>query len=97
MPDVLTHVLVGYLVGTILTAVREEVGPAEVTLVMAGALSPDVVKIKLLVPAASVEVALGVPFSWEPLHTAVGQRSLLRYSIPAGGRYVDSGDSGRNA
>ncbi|PSP78717.1 metal-dependent hydrolase [Halobacteriales archaeon QS_4_69_225] len=72
MPDVLTHVLVGYVVGTLLTAVREDVGPAEVTLVMVGALSPDFVKIELLVPAASVEAALGVPFSWEPLHTAVG-------------------------
>ncbi len=72
MPDVLAHVLVGYVVGSILAARREEVGPAGVTLVMAGALSPDFVKIKLLVPDPYVEAALGVPFSWAPIHAVPG-------------------------
>jgi hypothetical protein len=73
MPDVLTHVLVGYVVGSLLAARREGGGPADVTLVMAGALSPDFVKIKLLVPDVVVGSALGVPFSWAPLH-AIGGR-----------------------
>ena len=72
MPDVLTHVLVGYVVGSLLAARREGGGPADVTLVMAGALSPDFVKIKLLVPDVVVGSALGVPFSWAPLHAICG-------------------------
>jgi hypothetical protein len=72
MPDVLTHVLVGYVVGSLLAARYDRVGPAAVTLVMAGALSPDFVKIKLLVPSPYVEAALGVPFSWAPLHAVGG-------------------------
>jgi len=72
MPDVLTHVLVGYVVGSLLAAARDDVGPAAVTLVMAGALSPDFVKIKLLVPGVAVEAALGLPFSWAPLHAVGG-------------------------
>ena len=72
MPDVLTHVLVGYVVGSLVAEWRDEVGPAGVTLVMAGSLSPDFVKIKLLIPDPYVEAALGVPFSWAPIHAITG-------------------------
>ena len=72
MPDVLTHVLVGYVVGSLVAEWRDEVGPAGVTLVMAGALSPDFVKVKLLAPAPYVEAALGLPFSWAPIHAVAG-------------------------
>jgi hypothetical protein len=72
MPDVLTHVLVGYVVGSLVAEWRDEVGPAGVTLVMAGALSPDFVKVKLLVPAPYLEAALGLPFSWAPIHAITG-------------------------
>lgn len=72
MPDILTHVLVGYCLGTVL-AVRYEWGrPAYVTLVMIGALSPDFVKFRLILPAAAVQNLFGVPFSWAPLHTFGG-------------------------
>ena len=72
MPDVLTHVLVGYVVGALVATRFEDVGPAGVTLVMAGALSPDFVKVKLLAPAPYVEAALGIPFSWAPIHAVGG-------------------------
>lgn len=72
LPDVLTHVLVGYAVGTLLAARVEDLGPEAVTATMAGALSPDFVKIKLLLPDAAVEKALGSPFSWAPLHAVPG-------------------------
>ena len=72
MPDVLTHVLVGYVVGTLLATRSEALGHEAVTVTMAGALAPDFVKIKHLVPDASVEAALGVPFSWAPLHAISG-------------------------
>lgn len=75
MPDVLAHVLVGYVVGTIL-ATRldrfDDLGPETVTVTMAGALAPDFVKVKILFPDPSVEAALGVPFSWGPLHAVSG-------------------------
>jgi membrane-bound metal-dependent hydrolase YbcI (DUF457 family) len=72
MPDVLTHVLVGYVVGTLLATRVEDLGHEAVTVTMAGALSPDFVKIKLLVPDESVAASLGIPFSWAPLHAIPG-------------------------
>ena len=70
--DVLTHVLVGYVIGTLLTFRAESLGPAHVALVVIGALSPDFVKIQLLFPDGFVAWTLGVPFSWSPLHTVAG-------------------------
>ncbi|ELY90989.1 metal-dependent hydrolase [Natrialba taiwanensis] len=75
VPDVLTHVLVGYSIGTLLSFRYAWLRPAHVTLVMIGALSPDFMKIDLLVPDGLVGFLLGIPFSWAPLHTLVG--SLL--------------------
>lgn len=72
MPDVLTHVLVGYIIGTLIAARFERFGPEVVTVTMAGALAPDFVKLKLVVPDAVVEAALDVPFSWAPLHAVPG-------------------------
>lgn len=72
MPDLLTHVLVGYSIGTLLAVRFERIRPAQVSLVMAGALSPDLAKIRLFVPAEVVSAVTGVPFSWAPLHTLGG-------------------------
>lgn len=72
MPDILTHVLVGYSLGTALAVRYEWLRPAHVTLVMIGALSPDFVKIKLALPDAIAQHLLGIPFSWMPLHTLGG-------------------------
>jgi hypothetical protein len=70
--DVLTHVLVGYVVGTLLTIRYERLRRAHVTLVMIGALSPDFAKIDLLFPDEFVSYLLGIPFSWAPLHLLGG-------------------------
>ena len=75
VPDLLSHVLVGYCLGTLLAVRYERLQPAHVTLVMVGALSPDFVKVQLLVPDGLVASILGVPFAWSPLHTVGG--SLL--------------------
>lgn len=72
MADVLTHVIAGYVIGTVLSFRYEWMRPAHVTLVMIGALSPDFVKIELFVPDMAVEAMLGLPFSWAPLHTVGG-------------------------
>lgn len=72
MADVLTHVLVGYIIGMLLSIRYTWMGPAHVTLVMIGALAPDFVKIELIVSDWAVESLLGIPFSWSPLHTLGG-------------------------
>lgn len=77
MTDVLTHVIAGYIIGTLLAMRYEWMRPAHVTLVMIGALSPDFVKIQLLVPDGLVASVLGVPFSWSPLHTVGGAVLVL--------------------
>lgn len=70
--DVLTHVLVGYIIGMLLSFKYEWMGPAHVTLVVIGALSPDFMKVGLFFRDEFVASVLGVPFSWAPLHTFVG-------------------------
>lgn len=70
--DVLTHVLVGYVIGTLLSIRYERVRRAHVTLVMVGALSPDFTKIDLFFPDEFVSYLLGIPFSWAPLHVLGG-------------------------
>jgi uncharacterized membrane protein len=44
----------------------------QVTLVVLGTLSPDIAKIKLLVPETLVEALLGIPLAWRPLYTPAG-------------------------
>ena len=72
MPDVLAHVLVGYCVGTVAAMYVDGVEPPHVTLAMLGALSPDLVKIRILLPGDAVAGLLGLPFSWFPLHALGG-------------------------
>ncbi|MDL0132053.1 metal-dependent hydrolase [Halobacterium salinarum] len=71
MPDLLTHVLIGYTLGTLLTT-RFDWPQTMTTIVMLGALLPDLTKIKLLIPDAQMQALLGIPFSWHALHTLGG-------------------------
>lgn len=70
--DLLTHLLVGYSIGTLLSFRYERLRPAHVSLVMVGATSPDLNRIELAVSDGFVAGVSGFPFSWEPLHTLVG-------------------------
>jgi len=70
--DVLTHVLVGYVIGTLLSIRYERLRRAHVTLVMIGALSPDFAKIDLLFPDELRQLPARHPFSWAPLHLLGG-------------------------
>lgn len=72
MPDVLTHALVGYAVGTLLSLRYEWVDARFVTVVMLGALVPDLTKIQLVVGDALVEHLLGIPFDWGAVHRLGG-------------------------
>lgn len=70
--DVLTHVLVGYVLGMVLAVRYDWMGPAHVTIVMVGALAPDFVKAEIFLPDGLMQYLLGIPFSWAPLHTLGG-------------------------
>lgn len=72
MPDLLSHALAAYSIGMILSWRIEWLDSSYVTTIMVGALLPDLVKIKLLIPSAEMSALLGVPFSWLPLHTVTG-------------------------
>lgn len=70
--DVLTHVLTGYVLGTVLAFRYDWMGPAHVTVVTVGALSPDFVKAEIFLPDGLMQYLLGIPFAWAPLHTLGG-------------------------
>ena len=72
MPDVLTHVLWGYIIGMLLSFRYDWLDARFVTIVMLGALLPDLTKIALVVDDALVEQFLGVPFSWGAIHRLGG-------------------------
>jgi hypothetical protein len=77
MPDILTHVLVGYVLGTLLAMHYDRLGSAHVTLVMLGALTPDLTKIAVVLPSEQVEALLGIPFDWFALHMLGGNLIIV--------------------
>lgn len=72
MSDLLTHVLVAYVLVTVLSWKYGWITPPYVTVMMAGTTIPDLNRLELIVPASSIEAALGVPFAWNALHTLGG-------------------------
>lgn len=72
MPDLLTHVLIGYSIGTALSFRYDWLSPRLATIVMLGALVPDLTKIMLVLPSSQVEQLLGIPFEWRALHRLGG-------------------------
>ncbi|ARS89957.1 metal-dependent hydrolase [Natrarchaeobaculum aegyptiacum] len=88
MPDLLTHVLAGYILGTILSFRYEWIRPAHVTVVMIGAALPDLAKINLLISRYEVMAVLGIPWDWFALHTLGGTVvTLLLWSLLVGPAY----------
>jgi len=79
MPDFMTHVLVAYVALQVSAWRVDWLTRPRIVTGMAGALVPDLVKIKLLVPSYRVESALSVAFSWAPLHRLGG--ALLTAAI----------------
>jgi hypothetical protein len=72
MPDLLAHALLAYTLATLLSWRLDWLSPGYVTVAMAGAFVPDLVKIKLVVHGEVVATLLGLPFDWSPLHTLGG-------------------------
>ena len=72
MPDVLTHVLWGYIIGTLLSFRYDWIDARFITIVMLGALLPDLTKISIVIESDVAEHALGIPFSWSAIHRLGG-------------------------
>lgn len=69
MPDLLTHVLVAYVVLTPATWWLPWLDERFVSVAMIGATVPDAAKLALVVDPSTVEAVLGLPFDWEAVHT----------------------------
>lgn len=72
MPDLLSHALIAFVLGTLLSWRLAWLGPRYVTVVMAGAFIPDLAKIAIGLPSERVAALLDIPFDWFGLHTAGG-------------------------
>ncbi|WP_436911208.1 hypothetical protein [Halosimplex marinum] len=72
MADLLTHVLAAYAVLTVASWRVERITPPWVAVGACGAAVPDLVKIDTVVDSATVETALGVPFTWSAVSTLGG-------------------------
>ena len=72
MPDLLAHAFLSYAILRILSWRYDWLTTPCVTAGVAGAFIPVIVKIRLLLPSATVQAALGIPFSWSPIHRLGG-------------------------
>jgi hypothetical protein len=72
MADLLTHVLVAYVLLTVVGWRVDAITPAWVAVGMGGAAIPDLVKIQILVDADVVGALLGTDFSFAPISTLAG-------------------------
>lgn len=81
MPDLLAHVLFAYVLGTMLSWRYGWLSPAYVTVVMAGAMVPDVSKGALVLPGSRIEALVGVPFDWFALHTTGGVLLMILVGV----------------
>lgn len=72
MADLLTHVLIAYVVLTVASWQIPRIENRFVILGMAGTAIPDLVKLRQLVSESFVEELLGIPFSFAPLGTLGG-------------------------
>ncbi len=71
MADLLTHVLLAYSLGTVLSWRYDRIEKHHVTLLMIGATLPDLTRIGQIIDPGYIQ-GLGLPFSYFPLHTILG-------------------------
>ncbi len=72
MADLLTHVFVAFSVGILLSWRYEWINRDYITVIMLGAVLPDLTRIGLILEPAFIENVFKIPFSWSPLHTLGG-------------------------
>ena len=77
VPDLLTHVLVGWVLGILLAFRIDWIRGPQLTAIMVGAASPDLNRVDLLLPAELVEATIGITFSWSALHYVGGNIIVL--------------------
>ncbi len=70
--DLLTHALVAFSLGTLLSWKFKKIGPSLITMMMVGSVLPDLTRIGLILDSTMIENVLGIPFSWHPLHALGG-------------------------
>ena len=68
MADLLTHVLMAYIVAKLLSLRYEWITSPYLTAAMLGGVLPDLNRIDLLLSADTIEAVTGLPFSWGGLH-----------------------------
>jgi hypothetical protein len=72
MADLLTHVLVPYILLTVAAWRFDRITAPWIAVAMGGAAIPDLVKLHLLVKAFVIEENIGIPFSYDALSTLGG-------------------------
>ncbi|WP_436344532.1 metal-dependent hydrolase [Natronorubrum sp. FCH18a] len=72
MAELLSHVLVAYALGTVVSWHLDWVTKRWVAIAMIGALLPDLNRVGLFVADATLETVLGVPFGVDAIHTLGG-------------------------
>jgi len=72
MADLLSHVLIAYVLLTVTSWWVESLTPRWVVIGMGGAIIPDLSKVRLLVDPETIERALGVPFTYGHVDTLGG-------------------------
>jgi hypothetical protein len=77
MADLLTHVLIAYALAALLSLRDDRITPATTTAAMVGGLVPDLNRIGLVLPASTVESAVGVPVGWDAFSTVGGVAVVL--------------------
>ena len=72
MADLLTHVLVPYVLLTVASWRYPRIKRRWIVIGMAGAAIPDLVKIRIVLDDGAVESLLGVPFAYDPISSVSG-------------------------
>ncbi|MFU1782664.1 hypothetical protein ACM16X_14880 [Haloarcula japonica] len=72
MADLLTHLLVPYILLTVVSWCGDWLDQRWIVVGMGGAAIPDLVKIEIVLEERTVESILGFPFSYDPLSTLGG-------------------------
>lgn len=71
MADLLTHVLVAYTIGILLSVKYTWINSSMVTAMMVGSAIPDLTRVGLIVQPSRIE-DMGIPFAFSPIHTLAG-------------------------
>lgn len=80
MTDLLTHVLAAFVLATV-ASWWIDFDRQYVPVAMVGAVVPDLVKIRMLLGAGTIEAVLGIPFSWSPIHRFGGALVLCGVAV----------------